>query len=120
MSIDTLKTEIARTFGTPAVVVDLDKVERNIARIQAICDKAGIANRPHIKTHKSPVLAQLQVAPHLMVKVCSTKMVTHIYWLQLTQRSLVTTRHMASRLVTLFVMACAACMAKIQKTFITT
>jgi D-serine deaminase-like pyridoxal phosphate-dependent protein len=26
------------------------------------CDTAGVANRPHIKTHKSPLLAQMQVA----------------------------------------------------------
>jgi D-serine deaminase-like pyridoxal phosphate-dependent protein len=39
----------------------MDKVERNIARIQAACDAAGVANRPHIKTHKSPVLAKLQI-----------------------------------------------------------
>ena len=62
MSIDTLKTEIANEFGTPAVVVDLDRVERNIARVQKLCDAAGVANRPHIKTHKSPVLAKLQTA----------------------------------------------------------
>lgn len=62
MSIDSLKAEIAASYGTPAVVVDLDRVERNIARIQAVCDKAGVANRPHIKTHKSPVLARMQVA----------------------------------------------------------
>src|SRR5207344_2233820 len=62
MSIDTLKTEIADTYGTPAVVIDLDRVERNIARVQKLCDKAGVANRPHIKTHKSPVLAKMQVA----------------------------------------------------------
>jgi D-serine deaminase-like pyridoxal phosphate-dependent protein len=55
-----LAEEIARTYGTPAVVVDLDKVEANIARLQAACDAAGIANRPHIKTHKSPELARLQ------------------------------------------------------------
>src|SRR5690606_16185259 len=30
------------------------------SRVQALCDKAGIANRPHIKTHKSPVLAAMQ------------------------------------------------------------
>jgi D-serine deaminase-like pyridoxal phosphate-dependent protein len=60
MSIDTLKTRIAREFGTPAVVVDLDRVERNIRRVQRICDDAGVANRPHIKTHKSPVFARLQ------------------------------------------------------------
>jgi D-serine deaminase-like pyridoxal phosphate-dependent protein len=62
MSIEALKTEIADAFGTPAVVIDLDRVERNIARVQALCDKAGVANRPHIKTHKSPVLARMQVA----------------------------------------------------------
>jgi D-serine deaminase-like pyridoxal phosphate-dependent protein len=42
------------------VVIDLDIVERNIARVQAACDEAGVANRPHIKTHKSPVLARMQ------------------------------------------------------------
>ncbi len=57
-----LAARIAREFGTPAVVVDLDRVERNIARVQAACDAVGLANRPHIKTHKSPFLARLQVA----------------------------------------------------------
>jgi len=57
-----LKDEIARVYGTPAVVIDLDRVEANIARLQAACDAAGVANRPHIKTHKSPELARLQVA----------------------------------------------------------
>ncbi|GBD49366.1 alanine racemase [Methylopila sp. Yamaguchi] len=57
-----LAAEIARVFGTPSVVVDLDVVEANIARVQALCDNAGVANRPHIKTHKSPELAKLQVA----------------------------------------------------------
>jgi D-serine deaminase-like pyridoxal phosphate-dependent protein len=60
MSIEALKSEVARQFGTPAVVIDLDVVERNIARVQALCDAAGVANRPHIKTHKSPVLAAMQ------------------------------------------------------------
>jgi D-serine deaminase-like pyridoxal phosphate-dependent protein len=55
-----LAEEIAREFGTPAVVIDLDRVERNIARLQAACAAAGVANRPHIKTHKSPVIAALQ------------------------------------------------------------
>lgn len=62
MSTDTLKAEIAHGYGTPAVVIDLDRVERNIARVQQLCDAAGVANRPHIKTHKSPVLAKLQMA----------------------------------------------------------
>src|ERR1700744_4944703 len=57
-----LAAKIAREYGTPAAVIDMDRVERNIARIQAACDAAGVANRPHIKTHKSPLLAQMQIA----------------------------------------------------------
>ena len=60
MSIQALKDEVARQFGTPAVVIDLDVVERNIARVQGLCEAAGVANRPHIKTHKSPVIAAMQ------------------------------------------------------------
>jgi D-serine deaminase-like pyridoxal phosphate-dependent protein len=57
-----LAAKIARDYGTPAVVIDMDRVERNIARIQAACNAAGVASRPHIKTHKSPLLAKLQIA----------------------------------------------------------
>src|SRR6202049_4921559 len=57
-----LAAKIAREYGTPVAVIDMDRVERNIARVQAACDAAGVANRPHIKTHKSPWLAKLQVA----------------------------------------------------------
>ncbi len=56
-----LAAKIAREYGTPALVIDMDRVERNIARVQKICDAVGVANRPHIKTHKSPFLAQLQI-----------------------------------------------------------
>ncbi len=59
---DTLKAQIASEFGTPAAVIDLDIVDANITSLQARCDAAGIANRPHIKTHKSPVLACQQIA----------------------------------------------------------
>lgn len=49
-------------LDTPVPVVDLDVVERNIARWQAHCDKLGVANRPHIKTHKLVPLAKAQIA----------------------------------------------------------
>ena len=62
MSSTDLKSRIAQEFGTPAVVIDLDIVDRNIARVQGICDAAGVANRPHIKTHKIPALAKAQIA----------------------------------------------------------
>src|ERR1700759_3329525 len=56
-----LAAKIAREYGTPCAVIDMDKVERNIARVQAACDATGVAARPHIKTHKSPMLAQMQI-----------------------------------------------------------
>lgn len=57
-----LAAKIAREYGTPCAVIDMDRVERNIARIQKACDAAGLANRPHIKTHKNPTIAKMQVA----------------------------------------------------------
>src|SRR3979409_1136584 len=57
-----LAAKIARDYGTPVAVIDMDRVERNIARVQAACDAAAVANRPRIKTHKSPMLAKLQIA----------------------------------------------------------
>jgi D-serine deaminase-like pyridoxal phosphate-dependent protein len=46
---------------TPVPVVDIDRVEANIARLQTYLNKHGIANRPHIKTHKIPAIAQMQI-----------------------------------------------------------
>lgn len=58
---DSLKQDVIEQFGTPCAVIDLDAVDKNIARLQSLCDKAGLANRPHIKTHKSPFLARRQL-----------------------------------------------------------
>ena len=46
---------------TPSVLIDLDIMTRNIQRMQAHCDALGIDFRPHIKTHKLPVIAQMQI-----------------------------------------------------------
>ncbi len=46
---------------TPVPVVDIDRLEANISRLQSYLDKHGIANRPHIKTHKIPQIAQMQM-----------------------------------------------------------
>ena len=48
-------------LDTPVAIVDLDRLEANIARLQSYLDAHGIANRPHIKTHKIPAIAQMQV-----------------------------------------------------------
>ena len=49
-------------FSTPALVVDLDKMEANIKHWQAEINKHGVALRPHVKTHKIPAIAQMQLA----------------------------------------------------------
>jgi D-serine deaminase-like pyridoxal phosphate-dependent protein len=49
-------------LDTPRVVVDLARVEANIARLQASMDERGIAVRPHAKTHKSVAIARMQLA----------------------------------------------------------
>src|SRR5918993_2598230 len=46
---------------TPVPVVDLDRMEANITRLQAYLDEHRIANRPHIKTHKIPAIAKMQM-----------------------------------------------------------
>jgi D-serine deaminase-like pyridoxal phosphate-dependent protein len=37
---------------TPALLADLEVLERNIARMQARCETLGVALRPNVKTHK--------------------------------------------------------------------
>lgn len=49
-------------LDTPAVLIDLDRVEANIAKTQAYTDQHGLALRPHVKTHKLPLLAHRQLA----------------------------------------------------------
>jgi D-serine deaminase-like pyridoxal phosphate-dependent protein len=46
---------------TPVAVVDLDRLEANIARLQNYLGEHGIANWPHIKTHKIPEIAHMQL-----------------------------------------------------------
>lgn len=50
------------TIDTPAVLVDLDVAKQNIERFQTYADTHGIRVRPHIKTHKLPLVAEMQLA----------------------------------------------------------
>jgi len=47
---------------TPALLVDLDRLEQNIAQMAAMARDAGVDLRPHFKTHKSVEIARRQVA----------------------------------------------------------
>ena len=47
---------------TPAVIVDLDVIDRNLSRMAEYCHGKNLNLRPHTKTHKIPELAKLQLA----------------------------------------------------------
>jgi D-serine deaminase-like pyridoxal phosphate-dependent protein len=57
---------------TPALVVDLDAFDRNIAKMAEFARTAGVRLRPHAKTHKSPAIALKQIA-HGAVGQCVQK-----------------------------------------------
>jgi 3-hydroxy-D-aspartate aldolase len=60
-------------LNTPALIIDLDALEANIAAMEAFGDDSGIALRPHAKTHKSADIARLQIAAGA-VGVCCAKL----------------------------------------------
>ncbi len=68
MQVDISKWEL----DTPALCVDLDLLETNLARMQAAVGAAGIASRPHAKTHKCPEIARMQLDAGA-VGVCAAK-----------------------------------------------
>ncbi len=49
-------------LSTPCLVVDLDQMEANIRNWQSAIGKYGVALRPHVKTHKVPAIAKMQLA----------------------------------------------------------
>lgn len=48
-------------LDTPALIADLDIVQRNIDRMAELARRGGKALRPHLKTHKCPDFARLQI-----------------------------------------------------------
>ena len=57
---------------TPAVVVDLHRMERNLDTAAAYAAAHGLALRPHVKTHKSPLVASAQLARGAHGLTCAT------------------------------------------------
>jgi D-serine deaminase-like pyridoxal phosphate-dependent protein len=66
--VDVSKWEL----DTPALCVDLDALEANLAAMQAAVVRNGIAARPHAKTHKCPAIARLQIESGA-VGICTAK-----------------------------------------------
>lgn len=63
----------ADTIPTPAAVIDLDAFDRNVARMAARAKAAGLALRPHAKSHKCAALIRRQLAAGA-VGVCCAKL----------------------------------------------
>lgn len=60
-------------IDTPALVVDLDALERNLSVLASYARQHGLRLRPHAKTHKCAALARLQIAAGA-VGVCVQKL----------------------------------------------
>jgi D-serine deaminase-like pyridoxal phosphate-dependent protein len=61
------------SLNTPALIVDVEALERNIAAMAAFAAGAGLRLRPHAKTHKSVEIARRQIAAGA-VGVCCAKL----------------------------------------------
>ena len=62
-----------RSLNTPALVVDVEMLDRNIAEMAAFARAHGIKLRPHSKTHKSLHVALRQMASGA-VGICCAKL----------------------------------------------
>jgi D-serine deaminase-like pyridoxal phosphate-dependent protein len=56
-----LNKPLLSTLETPCLVIDVDLARRNIIAMQQAADAAHCRLRPHIKTHKMPLFARMQV-----------------------------------------------------------
>ena len=57
---------------TPALTIDLDIFDRNIAKMQSHLNAAGLGLRCHTKMHKSPIIARKQIAAGAIGVCCAT------------------------------------------------
>jgi 3-hydroxy-D-aspartate aldolase len=58
---------------TPALVIDLNAFERNIAQMGEFAEKAGVRHRAHAKTHKSADIALYQIKHGKACGICCQK-----------------------------------------------
>ena len=50
-----------RNLETPALVIDRQEMEKNLQRMNGLLEGTCLKLRPHYKTHKSPVIARMQL-----------------------------------------------------------
>lgn len=70
------ETEIGKSkwdLDSPALCVDLDRMERNIRTAHERLRGTGVAIRPHAKTHKCPAIAKMQIKAGA-IGICTAKL----------------------------------------------
>jgi D-serine deaminase-like pyridoxal phosphate-dependent protein len=60
-----------KEVDTPALIIDLDLMEKNIAKMSNFLCGKGVSLRPHVKTHKTPILAHKQIAAGAIGVTCA-------------------------------------------------
>jgi D-serine deaminase-like pyridoxal phosphate-dependent protein len=60
------------SLETPAPLVDLDRLERNVTRAASYARTHNLSLRPHVKTHKSPFIARRQLRAGAAGVTCAT------------------------------------------------
>jgi D-serine deaminase-like pyridoxal phosphate-dependent protein len=60
-----------RALNTPALVLDVEALDRNIAAMAAFAAANGLQLRPHAKTHKSVDIARRQIAAGALGVCCA-------------------------------------------------
>jgi len=75
-TLDVASSDIGKSkwdLDTPALCVDLGKMERNLGAVHEALKGTGVAIRPHVKTHKCPAIAKMQVTGGA-IGVCTAKL----------------------------------------------
>jgi len=79
-SLSAREKELENVIGTskwdldsPAMCVDLDKLEKNIKTVHTRLQGTGVGVRPHVKTHKCPALAKMQLEAGAL-GICAAKL----------------------------------------------
>ena len=59
-------------IDTPALLLDMDALERNLTRISEYCIKNNTSFRPHTKSHKCPTISKMQLSSGA-IGICTVK-----------------------------------------------
>jgi D-serine deaminase-like pyridoxal phosphate-dependent protein len=79
LAADTIALVEISALSTPAALVDVERVERNCARMSEKVARLGARLRPHVKTHKCAEIARLSVRGHFGGLTVSTLAEAHFF-----------------------------------------